>query len=553
MAEALGLRSGRRVDWLRLLGWCALAGTAHTVVKVLFSWLRTRKMLRMLEDTPWARTGNEGSFRGFTVGFQKNRKRAHDWIHEISVGLPVSKMCGLMFEPKQVALIVRDPACIKHFLKDNFDSYTKPGPNSHIQFAFLRMWLGDGIFLFRHGVGAEDGGHAWLTQRKISSNIFSRDNFRNNMREVFVEKAHRMCDLLSDSADRGETVDLQKMFFGFTMDSITRIFFGEDADTMAGAACEYGEAFDEAHRSMLAYTRPNMSQIYMMSYLPWPLGWGIFSGLASTLHSSLNKEYRRFRRACRLLDVESKKIVDKCRADPNIDERKDLLALFIQAEERERFTTKYLRDMVLNFVIAGRDTTACLLSWMFYELSTKPDIQARLIAEIEAKLPAGGEPTLSALGEGAMPFLNGVIYETLRLHPPVPIDLKMTASDDVFPDGTRVPKGTMIWFVPYAMARDPAMYPEPEVFRPERWIPFKAPSPYEFPVFQAGPRICLGVNMAVFEAKVLAVMLLQRYTFKLKAGEEDKIHYSGTITMSVCNSKDQDSHNLWITPSKRSA
>lgn len=479
----------------------------------------------------------------------------HDFLHDITLGMPVSKLSGLIFEPKQVLLIVHDPACIKHFLKDNFDAYTKPGPGQHVQFNLLRMWLGEGIFIFPHGVGSEDAGHAWLTQRKIASNIFFRDNFRNNMRDVFVEKAHRMCGLISGIASQGEKVDIQNMFFCYTMDSITKIFFGEDSDTMGGASSGYGEAFDEAHRAMLDYTRPNMSRLYMMTYLPWPWGpWGtdVFNGLAPALHSLCNPNYRRFRRACRVLDNISERFVKTCRQDPNLSQRKDLLALFIQAEERERFSTKYLRDMVLNFVIAGRDTTACLLSWMFFELSRLPEVQTRLIEEIRAKLPGGAEPTLAALSESSMPYLNGVVYEALRLHPPVPLDMKVAHADDTFPNGMKVPKGTMVWFLPYTMGRDPAVYPEPEVFRPERWIPFKAPSPYDFPVFQAGPRICLGVNMAVFEAKVITCMLLQRFSFSLLAGEESKITYSPTITMAVCNSKEQDSHNLWVLPTKHS-
>merc|ERR1719469_633401 len=102
-----------------------------------------------------------------------------------------------------------------------------------------------------------------------------------------------------------------------------------------------------------------------------------------------------------------------------------------------------------------------------------------------------------------MPYLNGVIYESLRLHPPVPFDDKTAFEDDVFPNGTKVPRGTVCVFLPYAMGRDPAVYPDPEEVKPERWIPFRAPPPHEFPAFQAGPRICIGMDMALFEIKLL--------------------------------------------------
>jgi len=318
---------------------------------------------------------------------------------------------------------------------------------------------------------------------------------------------------------------------------------------MGGSACHYGDNFDAAHRAMMEYMRPNMTLLYIAKYLPWPFGG--FNGLAWRIREATSSQFKEFQRACGALDAESRRLVAACRADPQIAERRDLLALFIRSEEKERFTDKYIRDMVLNFVIAGRDTTACTLSWMFYMLSTTPEVQQKLISEIDANLPAGSTPTLKQLSATSMPYLNGVLYEALRLYPPVPLDSKTAFSDDVLPDGSKVAKGTQVWFVPYCMGRDPGRYPEPEAVRPERWIPFSTPSPFEFPVFQAGPRTCLGTDMAIFEAKLVAVMLLQRYTFKLLPGEEDKIHYSSTITMAICNSKNQDSHNLWLLPSRR--
>merc|ERR1711972_283159 len=163
----------------------------------------------------------------------------------------------------------------------------------------------------------------------------------------------------------------------------------------------------------------------------------------------------------------------------------------------------------------------------------------------------GHVPTFKELSASAMPYLNGVIYETLRLYPPVPIDSKIAQRDDVLPGGIRVPAGAPLFFMPYAMGREAERYPNPLEVRPERWIPFTEPAPYEFPVFQAGPRICLGKDMAIFEAKLVTCLLLQEYTFELAPGEAEKITYNNTLTMSLCNSKLQDSHNLWLLPKRR--
>merc|ERR1711972_1248931 len=137
---------------------------------------------------------------------------------------------------------------------DTSDKYSKPGFGTNLIFYFMREWLGDGIFTMVHGAGAEDGGHGWFVQRKIAAGIFSKSNFQNNMGEVFVEKSKRMVEVLQEPAAAGTAVDLQAMFFGFTMDSLMRIFFGEDASTLEGAVYADPEAVDP--KRWIPFTAP---------------------------------------------------------------------------------------------------------------------------------------------------------------------------------------------------------------------------------------------------------------------------------------------------------
>jgi len=455
-------------------------------------------------------------------------------------------------------------------------NYTKP--HDDLAQDILRLWLGQGIFVASHGVGSPDQGRNWLRQRKIASNVFNRGNFNENMNDVFVAKGRRICELLREPAAEGLRVDMQAKFFQYTMDSIMQIFFGETVDTMGGKANEYAIAYDTAHRCLIEYFFTSIPALSMMKLLPWPFG-GV-GGIAHKIHRRMNPLYGEFLVAYQTLDRESRRLIAACRADEKVDQRKDMLALFVQADGRDRqspktrpregkkkekdpqskgppMTTEWLRDIVLNMVIAGRDTTACMLSWMFYILATNPEIQKKLQAEIDAKFVSDKVPTIQSVSSSELPYLNGVIYETLRLYPPVPIDNKGTIHDDVLPDGTKIPAGTKMGFMVYAMGRDPNVYPEPEVVKPERWIPFKEPSQFEFPVFQSGPRICLGQHMALFEAKIAALMLLQQYSFEMAPGEAEKITYLPTaLTMSICNTKGEgndkfDSHNLWLIPHRR--
>lgn len=550
---------------LKLLKLYASCGLVHVVVKVFRMWYRSRAMRQMLAPVPRARYPD--GVLGILPHMLENMHRRYDYVNEVTAGLPIARSnFGPTFDPGSFSVLVRDPAVVKHMLKDKFDNYTKPPGERSLMFRYLKIWLGDGIFVERHGPDADDEGRNWQKQRKIASNIFTRGNFNNNMCDVFVAKGKRFCELLKAPSKDGQKIDMQAKFFSYTMDSIMEIFFGEKVDTMGGKANEYAMAYDTAHRCLIDYVLKSMAPLQLLKLLPWPFGG--MDGLAAQLHRKTHPGFQEFKVALHTLDVESRRIVEATRADPKIGDRKDLLALFVNNKDRssvqnnntapsepsEHMPTEWLRDVVLNFIIAGRDTTACTLSWMFFILATHPEIQKKVQAEIDAKFKPGAIPTMQSVSASELPYLNGVLYETLRLYPPVPIDGKEAVADDVLPGGTKIPMGTNMDFFVYAMGRDPAVYAEPTTVRPERWIPFKEPSQYEFPVFQAGPRICLGMNMALFEAKIVALMLLREFSFDLLAGEKEKISYLPTsLTMSLCNSggKKYDSHNLWLIPTQR--
>jgi len=301
---------------------------------------------------------------------------------------------------------------------------------------------------------------------------------------------------------------------------------------------------------MIEFLIANIAQFAIIKLLPWPIG--SYTGIAAKAIMAQNKFHRKFRAANAILDSESLRMIETAKADPKLAERKDLLALYLQAQTQERFSSKWLRDVVLNMIIAGRDTTACALSWMFYILATHPEIQEKAFREVDEKLPADSQIDFKAVGHAELPYMHGVLFETLRLYPPIPADTKGAVNDDVLPDGTPIPKHANLVWRNYSLGRDPERYPEPCAVKPERWVPFREPLPHEFPVFQAGPRLCLGMQMAIFEAKIVASMLLREYRFEISPAEAEKITYLSTsLTMSICNSKAQDSHKLWLTPKRR--
>jgi len=156
-----------------------------------------------------------------------------------------------------------------------------------------------------------------------------------------------------------------------------------------------------------------------------------------------------------------------------------------------------------------------------------------MLEEINQVL-AGADPTYDQLKD--LRYCEAVFSESLRLYPSVPMDGKMAMAADWLPDGTSVPVGSWVVYNPYVMGRSERLWGKDAcVFNPERWLhhggrPIQ-PSPYVFPAFQAGPRTCLGRNMAYLEAKCCAAMLLQRFQFRVVDGHKVIPQTSVTLPM----------------------
>lgn len=179
-----------------------------------------------------------------------------------------------------------------------------------------------------------------------------------------------------------------------------------------------------------------------------------------------------------------------------------------------------LRSQLLNILIAGRDTTAALLSWLFLELARHPAVLTRLRAALAADLPSSAPLNPASLA--ACTYLQWCLSETLRLYPAVPVNSRSPLRDTTLPhgggpDGTTpvlVRRGQPVVFCTYALHRDPMLWgADADEFRPERWRDRKggAGAGWDYIPFGAGPRVCLGQRHALATAGAVAVGLLRRF------------------------------------------
>lgn len=196
-------------------------------------------------------------------------------------------------------------------------------------------------------------------------------------------------------------------------------------------------------------------------------------------------------------------------------------------------------DSALNFLSAARDTTAQSLTWMFYALARHPQFTSTLQPNLSQLLNSSQPLRVADLQPNQIPSLIAIFYESLRLYPPVPFELKQCSNPVVLPDGTALPSGAVIVWSIWAMNRAVEVYgADAHNFRPTRWLDDQGKLIYrsagEFAVFNGGPRACLGRKMAEVMAAWVLVHVLGEFEFeevKGCEGEERRSKNSLTLPM----------------------
>ena len=203
----------------------------------------------------------------------------------------------------------------------------------------------------------------------------------------------------------------------------------------------------------------------------------------------------------------------------------------IAAYTRDR---KVLRDQLVNVLLAGRDTTACTLSWLFWELARNPQIVADLRQEIQERVGFNRAPSYDDLKN--MKMLQHTMNETLRLYPVVPFNVRVALKDTTIPRGggpngdlpVSMPKDTPFAYSTHYMQLTPEIYPPvsadfppPDVFAPRRWEKW-TPKNWTYIPFNGGPRICVGQNFALSEMGYTVVRILQHFS-KIESRPHDAL------------------------------
>lgn len=374
------------------------------------------------------------------------------------------------------------------FVLKNIDIFEK-GP---IMIDLFRPFLGYGIFAVN--------GELWNFQRKKALHMFKPKKLAE-MDNIFKAHLVTLCDKLDKAVENNEIVDLQNLYMRFTMDSIGEIAFGMNLNTIESPNHEFSTAFD-----WLQAETDKRGLLPLRKYVTF---------------------WRYAKELARVNKFVFKLIAEKREQQKsNNDFLSNLMGMV--DKDGKKFEDQFLRDVILNFLIAGRDTTAILLSWMTFMLYENRDVELILLNELKSN---------SDMEYREVSYLRAVIDETLRLFPSVPKNFKRATKDGVFPDGYSFKKGQEIKISAYTVHRRKEIWGDDALdFNPKRWLDkdFRA-TLYDgkyFP-FHGGPRKCLGRNMARREAALVMGTLLQRYEFRPVVSQT--ITYNTGLTMSMAN------------------
>ncbi len=231
------------------------------------------------------------------------------------------------------------------------------------------------------------------------------------------------------------------------------------------------------------------------------------------VNAALLGRKKRFEEDVQLMFGITDELVARRRARlPDGDGPNDLLQRMLTSADPltgERLSDENIRYQLITFLIAGHETTSGLLSYATYRLIRHPDVWARLQAQVDEVL---GDRMPTQEDMARLPFVDQVLKETLRLHPTAPAFAVEPKEDTIVGGRYAVRKGEELLVALAPLHRDPAVWPDPEAFRPERFAPDAPPIPANaWMPFGSGERACIGRQFALAEARLVLAMMAQRF------------------------------------------
>ncbi len=405
----------------------------------------------------------------------------------------------------RVGYSITHPDYVDHVLHGAAAKYHKS-----IEYEMLRAALGLSIFT--------DEEESWRRHRMLLNPTMSKRNVRG-MVDLMIDPIEGYMSRFDTGEDRVE-VEMVEAMTELTLDIVGAALFGSK---MGDLARKIKPAVTDALR-----TAEYGARLMMVFDPPVWLARGVagFVRHAPLLPPPLDKPNW----ALKIIDKTMWDTIDERRANPN--DSPDLLNLLLAAsDENGKLPLRRVRDEATTFMLAGHETTANALAWMWYLLALNTDARDRMLEEVDTVL-GGRRPTVDDLPN--LPWTTACFEEGMRLMTPVWVIPRLCVEDDVI-DGHRIPKGATVYIPVDRIHHDERFWPEPEVFDPSRFMPGAAKGRHRsaFLTFGGGRRICIGTSFALMEATLIAAMMSQEFVYDLVPGHP--VEAEATLTLRPRN------------------
>nr|QWK52305.1 cytochrome P450 81D4-2 [Isatis tinctoria] len=345
-----------------------------------------------------------------------------------------------------------------------------------------------------HLLAASYGDH-WRNLRRIAAlEMFSTQRL-NSFLYIRNDEIRRLISRLSrDSLHGFVEVEMKSLLVNLASNNVIRMVAGKRY---------YGEENDEAK-----FVRQLVSEVVTSS------GAGNTADYLTVLRWFTNYE-KRIKNLANRFDAFLQSIVDEKRGEKEKGQTMIDRLLSLQETQPDYYTDVIIKGLLLTLVIAGTDTAAVTLEWALSNLLNHPEILQKARAEIDEKI--GLDRFIEESDIVNLPYLQNIVSETLRLYPAVPLLLPHLSSDDCTVAGYDIPRGTMVLTNVWAMHRDPKLWEDPEIFKPERFE--KEGEAEKLMPFGMGRRACPGAGLAQRLVNLVLGTLVQCFEWE-RVGEE---------------------------------
>lgn len=362
---------------------------------------------------------------------------------------------------------VHHPDHLRHILLDNERNYVK-GP----LFARADMIVGNGLVVSQ--------GEAWRRQRRLMQPPLSPQHLARLVPAIVAAAEER---LNAWRRLRGP-IEMGHEMAVFTLTSLLRTMFGTEADSALI------ERVDRAFTLLGKHVALRGPTFFLPERFPLP-------GRRAALHSVADLHA--------LIDD----LVAQRRAREDLGD--DLLGLMLAArdEHGKGMSESQLRDEVKTAIFAGYDSTAAGIAWTWYTLAMHPESACRARDEVMRVMPEG---TPDAQQIGALDYVGRAFQDTLRLYPPFSFHPRMALQSDAI-GGQPIPAGATLLYSNYAAGHNPSFWEYPDSFYPDHFLPQRVAERHRFAFvpFAGGPRVCIGLHMAMLEARVMLALALRDF------------------------------------------